>query len=156
MSVDDLVAALGVTKGSFYWHFAGRAEFVREVLEYWSREFTFDVGRRIQTDDDPDPVCRLRLLMQFLCEEEHARYDIAIRAWATQEEVVARILKKVDRFRMSTVRDLFRQMGFSNDELETRTRLFVVYHGFEYGLTPRLGKARREELIEPMLELLIA
>ena len=33
--IEKLAAKLGVTKGSFYWHFESRNDFVDQVLDYW-------------------------------------------------------------------------------------------------------------------------
>ena len=35
LRVDEIAARLGVSKGSFYWHFEGRADFVKALAEYW-------------------------------------------------------------------------------------------------------------------------
>ena len=40
ITIDSLVARLGVTKGSFYWHFQDRAEFIRSLVDYWDRRYT--------------------------------------------------------------------------------------------------------------------
>jgi AcrR family transcriptional regulator len=34
LKIESLTKNLGVTKGSFYWHFKGRAEFVRSLADY--------------------------------------------------------------------------------------------------------------------------
>src|SRR5207244_1242684 len=36
--VEPLAAALGVTKGSFYWHFSDRAELLEALLAEWEQE----------------------------------------------------------------------------------------------------------------------
>ena len=38
--VEPLARSLGATKGSFYWHFADRAELVRAVVDRWEAERT--------------------------------------------------------------------------------------------------------------------
>ncbi|MDH3581657.1 MAG: TetR/AcrR family transcriptional regulator, partial [Hyphomicrobiales bacterium] len=40
LTVSGLSGALGVTKGSFYWHFKDRNEFLRQLLDYWLQAFT--------------------------------------------------------------------------------------------------------------------
>ena len=38
--VERLAADLGITKGSFYWHFRDRGGLLEALLEFWSREMT--------------------------------------------------------------------------------------------------------------------
>jgi AcrR family transcriptional regulator len=38
--VEPMARLLGVTKGSFYWHFKDRGEFLDGLLEYWETEMT--------------------------------------------------------------------------------------------------------------------
>ena len=43
LRIESLVRSLGVTKGSFYHHFKNREDFVRALIDYWSKEFTESV-----------------------------------------------------------------------------------------------------------------
>ena len=40
LSIQDLSVALGVSRGSFYWHFEDRDDFVHALLEHWYEEYT--------------------------------------------------------------------------------------------------------------------
>ena len=37
LHVETLVKRLGVTRGSFYWHFDSRRLFIRALVDYWAR-----------------------------------------------------------------------------------------------------------------------
>ena len=45
--IDDLVKRMGVTKGSFYWHFKDRSDFLSQLLDYWVYEFNEKVPEAI-------------------------------------------------------------------------------------------------------------
>ena len=64
VAVEPLAAALGTTKGSFYWHFADREELVRAALELWEREQTSAVIDRLSRMGDPR--ARLRVLLDLV------------------------------------------------------------------------------------------
>lgn len=153
LRIEKLTAHLGVTKGSFYWHFEDRADFVHRLAKYWAAEFTGQVGSYLESLDESASE-RLLALMRTVVGGELARYDILMRAWATHDDAVASIVRKVDRERLSTVRDLFAAIGFDGDELERRTRLFVTFVSFESGLSvPRSRRRRLEDL--PALHALL-
>ena len=118
-----------------------------------SDEFTSRARRQLESLDE-SASDKLTTLMRFIVERDLTRYDIVIRAWATHHEGVARIVRDVDRERLSTVRDLFAAIGFSGDELEHRARLLVTYMSFEASLDePRSRRRRLEEL--PALHALL-
>jgi AcrR family transcriptional regulator len=141
LRVRDLVQNLGVSTGSFYWHFRSRDDFVAKLVDYWCREFTSDVAEYMASVEG-DARKRLLVLMEYLLEHDSAHYDVAIRAWAAQEPAVARQVRRVDRLRFEVVRSLFEEMGFSGRELEVRTSTFVVLHSMEGGF---LVQAKKEE-----------
>ena len=64
VAVEPLAAALGTTKGSFYWHFADREELVRAALELWELEQTSAVIDELGTVEDPRE--RLRVLLMLI------------------------------------------------------------------------------------------
>ena len=51
---------LGATKGSFYWHFADRAQLVAAVMARWEVEETDSFIE--EADAEPDPRARLETL----------------------------------------------------------------------------------------------
>jgi AcrR family transcriptional regulator len=142
LRVRDLVQNLGVSTGSFYWHFRSRDDFVAKLVDYWGREVTSRVAEHM-ANVEGDPRKRLLLLMEYLLEQDSARYDVAVRAWAAQEPAVARRVRRVDQLRLRVVRSLFKEMGFSGKELEMRTSTFVVFHSLELGFLVQASKKER-------------
>ena len=143
LTIDTLVQRLGVSRGSFYWHFKDRTDFVRQLIDYWSVIFTQSIAEQTgQLEGDAED--RLLTLMESIVRDRLTRYDMAIRAWASHDPVAARSVKKVDEFRLGYVRSLFEEMGFKGEELEMRTRTFVVFYSLEPGLFA--GISRKEQL----------
>jgi AcrR family transcriptional regulator len=129
LTIDRLVADLGVTKGSFYWHFKNRADFLEKLIEQWAKEFTVKVVEQAMADKN-DAAGRLFRLMEVITLYNVSRYDIAVRAWAAQDDKVAKIVKRVDKTRMKDVQSLFEELGFKGDELIIRSRAFLYWGSF--------------------------
>ena len=142
LTLDALVRRLGVSRGSFYWHFKDRADFVRQLVKYWSVLFTESISEKIQ-GLERGPEQRLLSLMEAIVCDRLTRYDIAIRAWASHDVVAKRGVKEVDQFRLDFVRSLFREIGFEGEELEMRTRTFVVYYSLEPGLFSTISREQQ-------------
>lgn len=147
LRVDAICKALGVTKGSFYWHFRDRMDFLRSLIEYWSTAFTTVAIERLRRLEG-DARDRLLGLMKLLHEVGYPRHDLSVRALAAQEPELAELVRRTDRQRLAFVRSLFAEMGFSGAELEMRTRLFVVYQSLELGFFDNVSEERYQEMMK--------
>ena len=134
LRLDELARRLGVSKGSFYWHFENREDFVHALAEYWKEADTQSVVRAV-ADVEGGPEEQFRVMIRTIVEGRLARYDLAVRAWARIEPGIMPIIREVDEIRMANVRRLFEGMGFEEPELSVRSRVFMVSHSFDDALT---------------------
>ena len=94
-SVADIVAALGVGKGVFYWYFTSKDELLAELL----RASHHELRRRQQAaiGDEADPLRRIELGIRASLDwfAEHREY-FAIIQFAATDETFAPILRRND------------------------------------------------------------
>ncbi len=83
ISVERLALRLGVTKGSFYWHYKNRAALQARVLQLWEEHAFAEVVRRLREVSAPDERLTM-LLREALSDPLHLRVEAAIGA-AVQE-----------------------------------------------------------------------
>ena len=147
LRIDELAERLGVSKGSFYWHFENRSEFILAMAEFWRDSNTLAVIEAVdaahQSAED-----RLYALMKQLLESDAARYDLAVRAWARHEPNILPVIREVDSLRTKMVRSIFDDMGFDGPEAQMRTRLFVLCHSFDDALTVQLSRTKALEQLD--------
>jgi AcrR family transcriptional regulator len=146
----QLVKALGVTEGSFYWHFENRADFLSSLVDYWARSSTAVV---VETVDQVHGNARTRLhaLIDKVARDDLGAHDAVMWALAIQEPVVAPAIRRVYERRVEYVRSLFAEMGLRGRELDLRTRSFTAFMSMESRLLVEKTGKKRSELIEQVL-----
>ncbi len=81
--IDTLCQKLGVTKGSFYWHFKTRADLLAAMLKNWQRRMTLNVIQNISRTNETG-FSRLRNLMalpRMPRSPAFAQVEMSIRDW---------------------------------------------------------------------------
>ncbi len=147
LTLDKLCRALGVSRGSFYWHFKDRADFVQHLAEFWNSRFTVTIKETVAISPG-GPAEQLLLLSELIQDLDVIRFDVAVRSWASMEPLAAEVVKKTDKTRYRFVRSLFAELGFAEDELDMRTRTFVIFHSFDGAFSLTEGaKARKRRRI---------
>ena len=151
--IEVLAKRLAISKSGFYWHFRNREHLLKDMLDYWSRELTDVIAANPQMLT-LDPKSRITRTAEMILEHDLARYEIAIRQWALQDAVAARAVRKVNRIRLDFLSMAFSELGFTGNDLDMRTMLFVCYHTWESPMFREISRKRRRELIAKRIELL--
>jgi AcrR family transcriptional regulator len=115
------LAAFGVTRGGFYWHFADRRALLEEMLDTWERATTEEVIERLEREGG-DARAKLRRLFA-LTSPSVVLTDLAIRDWARRDQSVAERLRRIDNRQMDGLRSLFGAFCSDPDEIEARCML---------------------------------
>jgi len=127
LNVEKLAGKLGVTKGSFYYHFRDRQDFVEKLLAFWEEEFTQGQLRALAASKAPAYERLLQLAVRVEREQLN-KFDTAFRCWAAQDTSVAKVVRRVDAARYTAIKAIFAEIGFAGVDLIERTRIFVLFH----------------------------
>lgn len=150
VKIDRLCQRLGVTKGSFYWHFEDIGAFLQIVAARWAE--TREQTRRSYDElAGAEPRERLLRMMEMLVDPAQWRLERAMREWARADADVRERVEDYDRWVFGVVRTALGDLGFERAEAELRAQaLFYlgigVLHGGQVG-KPQSARGR-ERLIE--------
>jgi AcrR family transcriptional regulator len=138
VAVEPLARKLGVTKGSFYWHFENRGALLEATLERWEKEATEAVIAAVNMISDPRE--RLRQLILEATDEEPLgghksgteiffsdALELAI-SDAADDPRVRPVLRRVSERRIDYLEECYRALRFAPEE--ARHRALLVYAAY--------------------------
>ncbi len=127
-----LAKDLGVTRGSFYWHFKDRGHLLDVMLASW-HSFSLGVFDDLLPKEGSCGMDEFLRLVHLWIDEEHfdAGLEAAIRDWARVSEDVAEVVKDVDEGRIKAIKRIFLDFGYEDDEAFIRARI-TYFHQVGY------------------------
>lgn len=153
LTLGHLCTRLGVTKGSFYWHFADMSAYKAALVDTFA--VVRDEDRSFEGLTGLAPRERLSRMMTALVGPRHWMLERAMREWARSEPAVAAAVRASDLSVVAAVREAFLEEGFDREEAEMRaSAAFAAGIGFLHlsGSRPSpKAAARREQFLDLML-----
>jgi AcrR family transcriptional regulator len=119
VAVEPLAARLGVTKGSFYWHFHDRDALLAAALDEWEQTGTEGLIQRL--DEIPDPRERLAEWARRVLGADKAQLT-ALHA-AADHPIVAPVLRRTTERRLQYLADLLHEAGVPPATARRRAQL---------------------------------
>ena len=154
VKIDRLCSRLGVTKGSFYWHFSDLQGYFDALAEAWAEEQRSSHAS-LEALRDLEPEERLASMMRHLTGPRHWILERAMREWARWDADVAGQVRASDRSIYREVRRAFLDAGLAPKEAGLRARAaFVLGVGFIHVAERAPTEAETREN-EHILELLM-
>ena len=136
LSIPDLARSLGVTKGSFYWHFTGLPRLIESSLRRWE-EIDRAALEKVREIDDP----RARLTALFReAMKSHESHALYIALSPSSDPAVTAILRRINDRRLQLLVDSFRELGL--ERAEAREQALLTYSAYVGALHLRLRGAK--------------
>ncbi len=120
---------LGVTRGSFYWHFADHPAFVAAFIEYWRDQQLRWVEAYQHTAGDPvDAYAHIldAVLTDSGPELKRLKVEFALRGFARRDSFAANAVAAVDRARTDLFIPIVRDIAGSAAEAESFAHLLLI------------------------------
>ena len=151
LKADPLAKAMGVSRGSFYWHFADLAAFHAAVLKRWREIAAEQIIADVEADSDEPLKALLRRTFG-------ARLDLerAVRNWAAFDTAAQGTVRAIDRRRLDYIEALLEKRGLKPAAAQARAQiLYWTFLGFALSGAP-VPAARLQGLLDELLQMVSA
>ena len=123
--ITRLADVLGVTRGSFYWHFTNRDDLIESLVTYWRDKNTSVIIEAVNSATSLSDG-----IFNFFdtCVDSNQfdpRLDLAIREWARRSEDIRQQIDMADSTRVKAITNLFSRYAYPMPEAFIRAR--VIY-----------------------------
>ena len=149
--VEPLARRLGVTKGSFYWHFKDRQQLVEALLDRWF--LIWDGQMSPHMEQAADPADRVWALFESVVGRVTRGQTVSLRMLSHSDADVARRIEERDAQRLAFLMEQLVAIGFSSDEARVRGQVYQTIMTGEYlrsgglPLEERIARARSYHLM---------
>ncbi|MEM7335320.1 MAG: TetR/AcrR family transcriptional regulator [Chloroflexota bacterium] len=126
LKADTLAKSLGVSRGSFYWHFSNLAAYHEALLARW-RDLTFETAVKEIESASGNIQDRLNVIINMAADSP-LDVDMAMRMWAKANARVGQAVEEVDQLRLNYLVGIFSDLGLSPQIAVARAR--IVYYSF--------------------------
>ena len=128
VAVEPLAKRMGVTKGSFYWHFKTRNDLIRAAVERW--EVLGDLAISEHLSAITDPRERLRTLFTAAFDTKNAHALLHHLASSQSDPNIQPVLRRVTARRIASLTEMYQDCGLSEEQAHHRALLaYATYVG---------------------------
>ncbi|KRQ97823.1 TetR/AcrR family transcriptional regulator [Bradyrhizobium valentinum] len=150
LKAEPLAKAMGVSRGSFYWHFADIGAFHAAILARWHEVAAEQIIANVEAaskDENPLAVLLRRVFSERLALEQ------AVRTWASVDPRARAAVQTIDRRRLTYVEGLLAQAGLPPELARARAQiLYWTFLGFALSDQP-LPKARQQAVLDELVRM---
>lgn len=123
ITVDELSTRMGISRGSFFYHFKNREGFIKAMMDRWLADTESIIAGLDYSGSFEE--CYDRVTEGILPFEINR--ELKIRLWGGSEPIVAESIAEVDGKRLDSFRKIFAKLPVNDDMAETFSK-------FRYGL----------------------
>jgi AcrR family transcriptional regulator len=150
LKAEPLAKAMGVSRGSFYWHFKDIGAYHAAILKHWREVAAEQIIANLEASSKHDDPLLLLLRRTF---SGKLALENAVRTWATLDPVARAAVQATDRRRLSYVQKLFERSGVPPGVARSRAQIFYwAFLGFALSDQP-LPKARQDAVLEELIRM---
>ncbi len=155
LRITKLAEVLGVTRGSFYWHFKNREELLDTLVIYWQQKNASLVPTVLKDMNSLNEGVVALFAAWLDPSRFEPRLDVMIRDWGRKSSKVKKIVTRADIECIEAIAHFFHKMGMSTVEAMTRARTMYFCQIGYYVLDLQESLSQRLQYWDDTLHMII-
>lgn len=143
IKVKTLAEKLGVTRGSFYWHFGNRQELLDALVDRWFAMLGFGQVMKPALELIEEPDAQLWATFRMVIINIDAGQSVAFRLLSKRDLKLRRRIETEDQQRLVHFAGLFEKLGFPGPLAAEKARIYHAVVMSEYLRNGALTRAER-------------
>ncbi len=138
IKIDWLTKRMDVTKGSFYHHFKNYEDYKINLLDFIEQQGTLRIIEEMEEGATASE--KINRLLE-LTVTDSPDLEVALRAWAWQDETVREYVERIDGRRITYIQQL--ALELTGDEAKAKIMgqmFYAIYVGGHHTLPPIMGE----------------
>jgi AcrR family transcriptional regulator len=128
VAVEPLAKELGVTKGSFYWHFPNREALLEAALKLWEGRETGETIDKLRQEGNPRR--RIEILFRDVVGDQRASPLYLALSAASGDPKIGAAVRRVAEHRLEFMAECFGALGMGEEEIRRRALMaYAMYLG---------------------------
>ncbi len=127
LTIERIAEDLGVSKGSYYYYFSDRENYIRKILEYSIKITTEDFIETASKEKNFKNQLQALILNVFK-SRKGKDFDFYLRDFAKNQAYAKKIMQSMDTRRISFIAELLIHCGLKKEDAFHRATIFYHYY----------------------------
>jgi AcrR family transcriptional regulator len=150
LKAEPLAKAMGVSRGSFYWHFTDIRAYHAAILAHWRDVAAEQIIASVESASPTENPISTLLRRAF---SSRLALEMAVRSWAAHDPAARAAVQAIDRRRLNYVAKLLDAAGLAPGIASARAQiLYWAFLGFALSEKP-LPPARQATVLEELIQI---
>ena len=153
VTIDALCQKLGLTKGSFYWHFKGRQQLLLAMAESWASTSTRDIHSQLR-DSGMSDWEQLGELNRMSTKLGYGNIDRAMRIWAENCAETQSAVRQADQDILLFMEEKLTNIGLKPKDARVLSKMSHACSVGLFAVGPTLNGAEQESFNEILVDVI--
>jgi AcrR family transcriptional regulator len=131
LNVEKMAKSLKCTKGSFYWYFKSREDYIKQLIDLWAAEGTESFIDNTGSEQSPEEKLR-KLITEVFRDRRGADFEFYLRHLGQKKPEIKELISKTEMRRIAFMAGLLEEAGIDDSRMKAEIMYFYYLGWYEH------------------------